>query len=90
MVYKWNYSKDKINQAGKKAVKPGAGRKTMHPEIEQLVHEQAMKSRSYKCRLKDGYAMMMKAYTGEIDKSRKQSASKINFIDLTANPPDSN
>jgi hypothetical protein len=33
---------------------------------------------------------MMKAYTGEIDKSRKQSASKINFIDLTANPPDSN
>jgi hypothetical protein len=29
MVYKWNYSKDKINQAGKKAVKPGAGRKPM-------------------------------------------------------------
>ena len=45
MVYKWNYSKDKINQAGKKAVKPGAGRKPMHPEIEQLVHEQAMQSR---------------------------------------------
>jgi hypothetical protein len=55
----------------------------MHPEIEQLVHEQAMQYRSYKCRLKDGYAM--KTYTGEIDKSRKQSASKINFIDLTAN-----
>jgi hypothetical protein len=36
MVYKWNYSKDKINQAGKKAVKPGAGMKPMHPEIEQL------------------------------------------------------
>jgi hypothetical protein len=41
--------------------------------------------RSYKCRLKDGYAMMMKTYTGVIDKSRKQSVSKINFIDLTAN-----
>jgi hypothetical protein len=42
-------------------------------------------NRRYKCMLKDGYAMMMKTYTGEIDKSRKQSASKINCIDLTAN-----
>jgi hypothetical protein len=31
-------------------------------------------NRSYKCRLKDGYAKMMKTYTGVIDKSRKQSA----------------
>ncbi len=42
-------------------------------------------NRSYKCRLKDGYARMMKNYTGVIDKSRKQSASKINLIALTAN-----
>jgi transposase len=34
MVYKWNYSKDKINQASKKAVKPGAGRKPKHKDIE--------------------------------------------------------
>jgi deoxycytidine triphosphate deaminase len=57
----------------------------MHPEIEQLVHDQAIQSRGYKGRLKDGYAMTMKTYTGVIDKSRKQSASKINFIDSTAN-----
>ncbi len=42
-------------------------------------------NRSYKCRLKDGYARMMKKYTGVIDKSRKESASKINLIALTAN-----
>jgi hypothetical protein len=65
MVYKWNFSKDKIHQAGMKAVKPGAGRKPMHPEIEQLVHKQAMQSRCYKCRLKDGYAKMMKTFLAQ-------------------------
>jgi hypothetical protein len=42
-------------------------------------------NRSYKCRLKDGYARMMKDYTGVIDKSKKESASKINMKELTKN-----
>jgi hypothetical protein len=42
-------------------------------------------NRSYKCRLKDGYARMMKSYTGLIDKSKKESANKINLVALTAN-----
>ena len=45
MVYKWQYSRDKILSANLKGIKPGAGRTSMHPLIEQQVHQEAMQER---------------------------------------------
>mgnify|MGYP002810379139 CR=1 FL=1 len=45
MDYKWQHARGKINQADKKAIKPGAGRKTLHEELEQQVHDQAIQAR---------------------------------------------
>ena len=45
MVYKWQYSRDKILSTNLKGIKPGAGRTSMHPLMEQQVHQEAMQER---------------------------------------------
>ena len=45
MVYKWQYSRDKILSINVKAIKPGAGRTSMHPLIEQQVHQEAQQGK---------------------------------------------
>ena len=45
MVYKWRQARDKIQQSLSKAIKPGAGRKSLYPAIEEQVHQQAVQSR---------------------------------------------
>jgi hypothetical protein len=42
-------------------------------------------NRSFKSRLKNGYSRMMKQYSGVIDKSKKESANKINMKELLQN-----
>jgi hypothetical protein len=42
-------------------------------------------NRSFKARLKNGYSMMMRNYTGTIDKCKKESANKVNIKELMQN-----
>jgi hypothetical protein len=46
-------------------------------------------NKSFKARLKNGYSRMMKLYSGVIDKSKKESANKINMKELLANVSES-
>jgi hypothetical protein len=45
MVCKWRHSTDKILATPHKAISPGAGRKPIHPLIEQQVHESSIQAR---------------------------------------------
>jgi hypothetical protein len=45
MVYKWHYDGNKITQADKKAIRPGAERKPLYPMIESQAHQEALQSR---------------------------------------------
>ena len=46
MVYKWNYSRDKIASTKLSSIKSGSGRKSFYPVIEKQIHEEALQSRS--------------------------------------------
>ncbi len=68
MVYKWQYSRDKILSTNLKAFKPGACTTSMHLLIEQQVHQEAMQEgRDGICVTLAGIAQKMRLRTAVDD-----------------------